>query len=174
MARLNLYTVDSDYSDYLRNFEPRVPFIKENRPFIGIVLKIHYKNYFAPLGSPKEKHKKMAKQKDLIKIKNGELGVINFNNMIPIPISRCEKIDIKNIQDRKYKALLNDQIAWCNIHIEEILQTAEKLYYLLCYSQKPNIQLHSRCCNFKLLEKKCIEFMKENTLREEEFLYHIS
>ena len=54
--RLELYTVDSKYFNYLREFEPRVPYVKKNRPFIGIILKIHYKNYFAPLGSPKEKH----------------------------------------------------------------------------------------------------------------------
>lgn len=172
--RLNLYTVDSKYFDFLRKFEPRVPYVKDNRPFIGIVLKIHFKNFFAPLGSPKEKHKTMRKQKDLIKIKNGELGVINFNNMIPIPISRCNKIDIDNIKDKKYKILLNDQVAWCNIHAEEIIETAEKLYNLLCYSNNANTILKSRCCDFRLLERKCIEFMKVNTLHEEEFVYHVS
>lgn len=172
--RLELYTVDSKYFNYLRKFEPRVPFVKENRPFLGIVLKIHYKNYFAPLGSPKEKHKTMKKQKDLIKIRDGELGVINFNNMIPIPISRCRKIDIENMTNPKYKILLNDQVAWCNIHINEIIETAEKLYHLICYSDKPNTMLRNRCCDFKLLERKCIEFMRENTLQEEEFLYKVS
>ncbi|MBO5478903.1 MAG: type III toxin-antitoxin system ToxN/AbiQ family toxin [Clostridia bacterium] len=172
--RLDLYTVDSQYFNYLRKFEPRVPYVKEDRPFIGIVLKIHYKNYFAPLGSPKEKHKTMRKQKDLIKIRNGELGVINFNNMIPIPSSRCQKIDIANMPDPKYKILLNDQVAWCNIHIDEIIQTAEKLYYLVCYSDKPNTALRNRCCDFRLLERKCIEYMKVHTLHEEEFLYQVS
>lgn len=172
--RLELYTVDSKYFNYLRKFEPRVPFVKENRPFLGIVLKIHYKNYFAPLGSPKEKHKTMKKQKDLIKIRDGELGVINFNNMIPIPISRCRKIDIENMTNPKYKILLNDQVAWCNIHINEIIETTEKLYHLICYSDKPNTMLRNRCCDFKLLERKCIEFMRENTLQEEEFLYKVS
>lgn len=172
--RLNLYTVDSKYFDFLREVEPRVPFVKENRPFIGIVLKIHYKNYFAPLASPKEKHKSMRKQKDLIKIRNGELGVINFNNMIPIPISRCKKIDIDNMLDEKYQILLKDQMTWCNIHIEEIIKTAEKLYYLLCYSNKINEVLRNRCCDFRLLEKRCMEYIKVNTLNEEEFLYEIA
>lgn len=172
--RLDLYTVDSQYFNYLRKFEPRVPYVKEDRPFIGIVLKIHHKNYFAPLGSPKEKHKTMSNQKDLIKIRNGELGVINFNNMIPIPISRCKKIDINNTENEKYKILLNNQVAWCNIHMDEIIDTAEKLYYLICYSNKANIMLRNRCCDFRLLERKCIEYMKENTLREEEFLYQVS
>lgn len=172
--RLNLYTVDSKYFDFLREFEPRVPFVKENRPFIGIVLKVNYRNYFAPLGSPKEKHKTMRNQKDLIKIRNGELGVINFNNMIPIPISRCSKIDIDSIQDRKYQILLNDQVAWCNIHIKEIIKTAEKLYNSVCYLDNEDSILKKRCCDFKLLERKCIEFMKVNTLNEEEFIYQIS
>lgn len=172
--RLNLYTVDNKYFDFLREVEPRVPYVKDNRPFIGIVLKIHYKNYFAPLGSPKEKHKTMKKQKDFLKIKNGELGVINFNNMIPIPISKCHKIDIDNMEDKRYKTLLNNQVAWCNIHIDEIIETAEKLYELICYSNKATTILRNRCCDFRLLERKCVEYMKVTALREEEFMYHVS
>lgn len=172
--RLSLYTVDNKYFDFLRKVEPRVPYVKENRPFIGIVLKIHYKNYFAPLASPKQKHNTMKKQKDLIKIKNGELGVINFNNMIPIPMSKCTKLDINSTKDKKYKLLLNNQVVWCNIHMEEIIETAEKLYNLICYSNKASTMLKNRCCDFRLLERKCIEYMKVNTLNEEEFVYCIS
>ena len=172
--RLNLYTVDSSYFEYLRKFEPRVPFVKEQRPFLGIALKINYKNYFAPLASPKEKHKMMHKQRDLIKIDDGKLGVINLNNMIPIPISRCIRIDLENLGDDKYRTLLKKQLIWCNQNSKEIIKTAEKLYNSICYSDKPDSMLKKRCCNFKLLERKCIEFMKVNTLREEEFLYHVS
>lgn len=172
--RLNLYTVDSEYFDFLRKFEPRVPFVKEHRPFLGIVLKVNYKNYFAPLCSPKEKHKAMHKQRDLIKIDDGKLGVINLNNMIPIPESRCIRLELKNMGDTKYQILLNKQLIWCNQNSEEIIATAEKLYESICYFDEENSMLKGRCCNFRLLEKKCIEYMKENTLQEEEFLYQVS
>ena len=172
--RLNFYTVDSSYFDFLRGFEPRVPFVKEHRPFLGIVLKVNYKNYFAPLGSPKEKHKLMHIQRDLIKIDDGKLGVINLNNMIPIPISRCLKLELNELGDEKYQTLLRKQLIWCNENSKQIIATAEKLYHLICYSDKPNTMLRNRCCDFKLLERKCIEFMRENTLQEEEFLYKVS
>lgn len=172
--RLNFYTVDSEYFDFLRKFEPRVPFVKENRPFLGIVLKVNYKNYFAPLGSPKEKHKLMHIQRDLIKIDGGKLGVINLNNMIPIPESRCIKLNLKQMGDERYRILLKKQLIWCNKNSAEIITTAEKLYESICYSGKVDSTLKNRCCNFRLLERKCIEYMKENTLCEEEFLYKVS
>lgn len=172
--RLNLYTVDSSYFDFLREFEQRVPYVKEHRPFLGIILKINYKNYFAPLSSPKEKHKLMHKQRDLIKIDEGKLGVINLNNMIPIPISRCIRLELDKMGDCRYQTLLHKQLVWCNQNSEEIISTAKKLYESICYSDKENSMLKNRCCNFKLLERKCIEYMKENMLHEEEFLYQVS
>lgn len=172
--RLNLYTVESKYFDFLRKFEARVPFVKENRPFLGVILKLNYKNYFAPLASPKEKHKLMHKQRDLIKIDNGKLGVINLNNMIPIPISRCIRLELETLGDSKYQTLLRKQLIWCNKNSQEIITTAEKLYELIYYSDEPNSMLRHRCCDFRLLERKCIEYMKENTLHEEEFSYKVS
>lgn len=50
----------------------------------GILFKIDTFEYFAPLSSPKLKHIKMKNTLDFLKIKNGELGAINFNNMIPV------------------------------------------------------------------------------------------
>lgn len=172
--KFDLYKVDESYFDFLRKDEVKVPMIKEDRPFLGIVLNVDYKNYFVPLSSPKEKHKTMHYQQDLIKIKEGELGVINFNNMIPIPVSRCNPIQINQIQDKKYKKLLENQIKWCTFHQEEILQTAKELYSTICYSNTQNTLLRNRCCDFKLLERKCRDYMKQNMLQEEEFLYQVS
>lgn len=172
--RLNFYTVDSEYFDFLRRFEPRVPFVKEHRPFLGIVLKVNYKNYFAPLGSPKEKHKLMNRQRDLIKIDDGKLGVINLNNMIPIPESRCIKLNLDEMGDEQYRILLRKQLIWCNDNSKEIIEKAEKLYESICYFDRPDSMLKNRCCDFRLLERKCIEYMKENALHEEEFLYKVS
>ena len=39
---------------------------------------------FAPLSSPKPKYKTIKNTLDLINIDNGDLGVINFNNMVPV------------------------------------------------------------------------------------------
>lgn len=53
----------------------------KKQPFIGIVFNIGEILYFAPLTSPKPKFKKLNNKIDFYKLKNGELGAINFNNM---------------------------------------------------------------------------------------------
>ena len=86
---LKIVKVDSTYCDYLRKFDNKVVYNKnkkELRPFIGILFRIDDLEYFAPLTSPKPKHKKMKNKLDFFKIKNGELGAVNFNNMIPVII----------------------------------------------------------------------------------------
>ena len=67
-----LVKVNHEYCDYLRQFEPKVVYnagIKEMRPFIGILFTINDCEYFAPLSSPKEKHKHMKNNIDIIKLK---------------------------------------------------------------------------------------------------------
>ena len=84
---LKIVRVDSHYCNFLRNFDSKVSYnagFKELRPFIGVLFKINDCEYFAPLSSPKVKHKKLKNTLDMIKIKDGEYGVINFNNIIPV------------------------------------------------------------------------------------------
>ena len=85
---MKLYNVSENYILYLKMFDNMVTDNKDtksNRPFVGIVFKINDVSYYAPLTSPKAKHKKMHNTFDFLKIKGGECGAINFNNMIPIP-----------------------------------------------------------------------------------------
>ena len=52
--------IDSKYCDYLRKFDDKVPYnagSKELRPFIGVLFMVEDIQYFAPLSSPKPKHK---------------------------------------------------------------------------------------------------------------------
>lgn len=52
--------IDYKYCDYLRMFDSKVPYnagSKELRPFVGILFMIDDMEYFAPLSSPKPKHK---------------------------------------------------------------------------------------------------------------------
>ena len=82
-----LAKIDYMYCDYLRKYDKRVVYNKgkkELRPFIGVLFSIGDKEYFAPLSSPKPKHQIMKNNIDFFKIDNGTLGVINFNNMIPV------------------------------------------------------------------------------------------
>ena len=61
-SNLRIYEVKSDYVKYLSNYQKHIfshAEGKEKRKYIGIVLEIKGFQYFAPLSSYKEKHKKM-------------------------------------------------------------------------------------------------------------------
>ena len=156
-----LVRVESDYCDYLRNFDNRVAYNKnekELRPFVGILFKINDCEYFAPLSSPKLKHLKMKNTMDFFKIDNGKLGAINFNNMIPVKKENYELVyftkDKLNETERKYQELLKDQLSWLNENYIQVKNKSFKLYSLY-NSGKLNKNIMDRCCNFKLLEEKC-------------------
>ena len=113
--KLYFITLTSNYLKYSGIYENKVS-LKANRPFIGIVFKVNNKEYFAPLSSPKEKHKGMKTNIDFFKIDKGNLGIINFNNMIPvINNDLCRnKLDLEmlskslNTDDIKYFRLLKN------------------------------------------------------------------
>ena len=51
--------VDSNYCNFLRQYDNKVSYnagSKELRPFVGVLFIVNYKDYFAPLSSPKKKH----------------------------------------------------------------------------------------------------------------------
>lgn len=133
MKNFIIVQVDYKYCDYLRNFDDKVPYNygkKELRPFIGILFKVNDVEYFAPLSSPKKKHLIMEDKIDFLKINQGKLGAINFNNMIPLIKNSYHKIDINNIKDRDYNKLLNKQVRWLNRNYDIICHRALLLYNL--------------------------------------------
>ena len=170
--KLYFITLTSNYLKYLGIYENKVS-LKANRPFIGIVFKVNNKEYFAPLSSPKEKHKGMKTNIDFFKIDKGNLGIINFNNMIPVinnDICR-NKLDLEmlskslNTDDIKYFRLLKNQLEYCEKNKNIILAKAEKIYNIftknldkLSESQK---KMYRRVNNFKVLEHASKEFEKE-------------
>ena len=156
---MKLVIVQEDYIQYLKQYSKDV---KENknssRPYVGVILKVGNQHYFAPLASPKPKHKTMDDKLDFIKIKKGELGAINLNNMIPIPIFLTKEIDLLKY-DKKYQTLLKDQINWINRNDKKLLKNSLKLYTLI--TKKKNTIFHKRCNNFKLLEEKSLDYQKK-------------
>lgn len=151
---MNLYHIDTRYCHYLRRFDEKVPYNegRKKRPFIGIVITIHAVDFFAPLTSPKQKHRKMHDRMDFIKMDQGRLGAINLNNMIPVAQGLFQRVNLDfNAQDqagmRDYKLLLRRQNAWCNEHRQVILQAAVNLYLQITLAQAP-MAVQARCCNF--------------------------
>lgn len=161
----SFYTVKTDYCDFLRKADPRVPHTmdhKSTRPFVGIVFIINDFHYYAPLTSPKPKHLHMKNQIDFLKINHGEWGAVNFNNMIPVPCDCLQKIEMRitandSEQDIAYKNLLANQLSWCNSHRDIILKQANKLYYAIT-QKKAWSTLSDRCCDFSLDEHMCLTY----------------
>lgn len=161
---LLLVRIDTEYCNYLRKFDNKVPYNyteKELRPFVGVLFEIDDFMYFAPLSSPKAKHLKLKSKLDFLKIDNGRLGAINFNNMIPVTEKNIIKIDLNKKcstkTDEKYIKLLKQQIYWLNRNDDKIYGRSKKLYEKhLNGTLDKNIFV--RCCNFKLLEEKCLEY----------------
>lgn len=161
IQNFRIVRVNSDYCDYLRKFDNKVAYNKNDkqlRPFVGILFEIDTFEYFAPLSSPKPKHKEMKNTIDFLKIKEGQLGAINFNNMIPVTVSNYTLIDLyKKTQiesEIKYQNLLKHQLEWLNEHYHQVKSKSFKLYTLY-NSGKLASAIQKRCCNFRLLEEKC-------------------
>lgn len=161
---LRVVKVDLDYCNYLRKFDNKVPYNygnKDSRPFIGVLFEVNNLKYFAPLSSPKPKHLKIKGKIDLLKIDGGLLGVINFNNMIPVTDNNIDLIDLnKKTSDRvekRYLILLKKQLYWLNRNIDILYNRSQKLYYNYINDKLPD-SIYERCCNFSLLEIKCNEY----------------
>ncbi len=178
MNKLILVRLDSNYCNYLRLFDNKVPYNykeKELRPFVGALLQVNNFMYFAPLSSPKPKHLKLRAKLDFLKIDNGKLGAINFNNMIPVTTKNIIPIDLDkkslNIADEKYRKLLKEQLLWLNRNKVKLYNRAKKLYYKYT-SGTLNYKMANRCCNFKLLEEKCLEYSTNKFDKKNIFIYN--
>ena len=156
--------VDHIYCDFLRTFDYRVSYNNGGKalsPFIGILFAVNGCKYFAPLSSPKLKHQAMKNMMDFVKIDNGKLGAVNFNNMIPVQNQNYTPINLNAMpttpEEAKYQSLLKSQLAWLNKNITSVKGKAITLYNKYKANQLPQ-WIKDRCCDFLLLEQKCIEY----------------
>lgn len=157
MDKLDLYFIDEKYISFLREFDNKVPYNKRTtRPYIGVAIRYNEIDYFAPLSSPKSKHLGMNEKKvDEFKIDNGKLGVININNMIPTPI-KCLTKAIPQVDNDTYRNLLINQLDYINNHREELFRKIN--FFVMMYDNGKLKKIENRCCNFRLLEEKCLEY----------------
>ena len=155
---INLVYIDGKFISYLFKFDKHVMYNKgQKRPYIGVLFEIKGHKYYAPLTHPKEKFKTMKNDVDFMRIKGGELGAINFNNMIPVHNSAIIPINVSEIKDLKYKMLLINQLKFFDAHEVDILSKASKLYR--SFKNKTLRQaLQIRCCDFIKLEKVYLKY----------------
>lgn len=181
---MEVYVANTLYIDYLRKFDSNVMINEEDgrtRKYVGIVYKFNSFNYFVPMSSPKkDKDYIMVKGRWVVRgtvvpihrmvIRQGSnedfLGKLLFSNMIPIPDSEVNLLDINGITDEKYKNLLNKQVMYIRKE-KEILQ---KKHAEVIYNQKTNnytnIGYLNNTVNFKLLEQKMLEYVATKEIVE--------
>lgn len=169
IEKLNFYFIDEDYISYLSQFDKHIAYNKnEKRPYIGVVITVEQHYYFAPLFSPKLKHKKYKDNLSFFKIINkktrSDLGIIRFSDMIPVPQECVYLLEMGN-KSYGYKRLLSEQYSYINMteNKQKIIYKAEKIYSIVIGNSKGKTALFYKAlsCNFKLLEKKCLEYKKE-------------
>ena len=125
----------------------------QKRPYVGIVLQVNSSDYFVPLESPKKNHANINAGGPVLKLDDGKLGIMGFNNMIPVPNEALIYFDFNDIEDQKYKALLINQLNYCNKNKDLILRRAETTYKKTTSGKVPHYR--KVCCNFRKLEKMC-------------------
>lgn len=115
MGKFQFYHINEHYISYLHNVDNRVQYNKgQRRPYIGIVLSLNGVDYYVPLESPKPNHANIKGGGPVMKLDEGRLGVMGFNNMIPVLESCLIRFDIQEVKDTKYKMLLLNQLEYCN------------------------------------------------------------
>ena len=92
-------------------------------------------------------------------------GSLRFNYMIPVPDECNEKLVIKDIEDEKYRCLLNKEYQFCMNNIARIQKKADKIYELVATNRKQILTDNS--CDFHILEEGYREYIK----KEEQFIF---
>lgn len=157
MESLRVYKVSDKYIAFLHSRDSRVQYNKHaSRPYIGIVLRVGSFKYFVPMESPKPNHQNIKSGVHILKMDKGRLGLLGFNNMIPVRDDALITLDINNEPDAAYAALLRKQVYFCNRNKAEIFNKASRTYYEVV--NEKNTFLSKVCCDFRKLEKACRQF----------------
>ena len=103
IVKYGFYTVDPDYLEYLNGIDSEVYYTSSYRntikPFVGIVVGIGSYNYFIPVSSAKEKHKKWKNVSEAypysimyFKTKTTDNTYISGVSSLDFPVERCNTV----------------------------------------------------------------------------------
>ena len=175
---LKLYDVSKEYVNYLKNAEiqkrgfTKVPDMdydnREQKYLCGVVLEVKGLSYYVPVSSQKRK------QSDNILIEfpndtyNKVKGSLGFCYMFPIPKEMVTIRYIPNEQLNSRKVFLSKTLSYINSIREQIYEQAERTYDKVISSK--NIDFNNICCDYKLLESKCVEYSIKHSLELPEAL----
>ena len=95
--------------------------------------------------------------------RNKLIGVLNFNNMIPVNDHVIRALNLRidptdSEAEKAYKILCIKELDWIRKHQSVIIKRANKLYRMIT-SEKANARLKKRCLDFlrlgKVLANRC-------------------
>ncbi|MCI9547569.1 MAG: type III toxin-antitoxin system ToxN/AbiQ family toxin [Lachnospiraceae bacterium] len=154
MGKLRFYHIRDGYIEFLHTLDNRVQMNKgQRRPYVGIVLRIGDYDYYVPLESPKPNHAKIKAGGPVLKLDDGKLGIMGFNNMIPVRKYQLLDFDILSEKDEHYKVLLLKQLSYCEKNRKIIYARAQATYEKATNGKNPFYR--KICCDFKRLETNC-------------------
>lgn len=165
MEKLNFYTVDLDYVNYLKKAEQdkrgfsRVPNmeygnLRKPKFLCGIVLQVNNIDYYVPVTS----YTQQKPDNFLIKADNGQVtSSLRFNYMFPIPKELVAERTIAGEPDRAYRALLAQELKYCIKNQETIQHLAERTYKRVLLGKDQGLVANS--CAFQLLEQECKTYL---------------
>lgn len=157
METLRLYHISDKYIRFLKSRDSRVQDNKNrHRPYVGIVLHVGTYRYFVPMESPKPNHAKIKSGPHIMRLDGGALGLLGFNNMIPVHDSALIDFNVNDVADVKYADMLRHQISYINRKKADVLDHASKTYYRATTGKSKF--LVDICCDFKKLERACKQY----------------
>lgn len=168
MDKLNFYTVDLQYVQFLRNIEneaqgfshiPNMDYGNKHKPkfLCGIVLQINDMDYYVPVTS----YKQQKPDNFLIRTSKGQVvSSLRFNYMFPVPVELISVRIISSEPDSAYRSLLSQELRYCIKNQETIRHLAERTYRRVLLGKNPGLVANS--CNFKILEQACRLYIPKN------------
>lgn len=160
METLRIYRITDHYVRFLHSRDNKVQENKgARRPYVGVVLHIGSFKYFVPMESPKPNHASIKPGKHIIKLDGGRLGMLGFNNMVPVCEDALIEMNIDEEADEKYRELLRRQARICNRMKSDIFDSASRTYFDVVNNK--NKFLVGISCDFKSLESACKSYKKD-------------
>lgn len=166
--KIYLYTISNSYINYLQQFDKKISLHNsaQGGVYVGAVLEISNDvSYFVPLTSySKKKEGKMKHRKQFVlslhELGNSDnkLGYMLFNNMIPVPKTELQLIDLSDQSIPKNRMMKLQQT-----YMRSIISGIESKSAVV-YRKQINGDLYyvKWCCDFTLLERRCIKFIDSN------------
>lgn len=163
---MDFYRINEEYNRYLQNYEkekrgitkvPNIRYTDRNKFAFGAVMRVNDMNYYVSVSSFDKKQEAnilIRVPGDAKEIK----GSLRFNYMVPVPEECIKRLIIKDVEDEKYRTLLNKEYQFCMDNSERIQKKANKIYEMVTTNRKQILTDNS--CDFKILEQGYQEYVK--------------